>query len=188
MAAKMKPSDADLPGELWLPVVGLEAYYAISNKGRLKRTGRALTKQSGPTYVGKVLSPPLNSYGYPIAMLCGGIGKRRSVTIHALVAAAFFGPCPVKKEINHIDGNKTNNTVENLEYVTHQENRLHATRVLGHAIGSKNYASKLTEADIPIIRARLAAGEFQRAVAADYGVSQVTISHISKRMVWTHVL
>ncbi|WP_186101426.1 HNH endonuclease [Burkholderia gladioli] len=53
--------------------------------------------------------------------------------------------------------------------------------------GSGVGTSKLKETDIPTIRARLAAGEFQRVIAADYGVSQVQISHIARRIQWGHV-
>jgi hypothetical protein len=189
MATKRKPSDDDLPGEVWLPVVGFENYYAVSSEGRVKRTGVAPTAtKPGPTYPGKVLRGGMDSDGYPTITLRGGVGESRFSTIHRLVTAAFFGPRPPGHEVNHIDGTKTNNAARNLEYVTHRANRLHATRVLGGGTGSRNGNARLSEADIPVIRRRLADGETQSTIATDYGVSQMAIWAISSGKTWGQVV
>lgn len=62
----------------------------------------------------------------PRSKFCVELDRRRPV--HQLVAGAFLGACPEGLEINHIDGNQLNNRMENLEYITHRENILHAHR------------------------------------------------------------
>lgn len=110
--------------EDWKPVVGYEDRYEVSNLGRIvslnfKRTGEA-----------KEVSPCLDSYGYPHVKLSdgGGLATRRSVSVHVVVAAAFIGPRPLGFDINHIDTDKRNNAVGNLEYVTRSDNLKHAFR------------------------------------------------------------
>lgn len=183
MRPKPVPADADLPGEVWIPVVGFEADYSVSNMGRVKRTSQ---QAHGPGYAGKVLVCPPGRDGYKVLNLC--VRPRiRTARVHSLVMHAFVGPRPPGLTINHLDGDKSNARLDNLEYCSLQANALHARRVLGKCVGSLNPASKLQEADIPVIRARLAAREKQRDIAADYGVSQVTISHIANGLVWANV-
>lgn len=180
---KPRPADADLPGEVWIPIKGFEGDYSVSNMGRVKRTSQV---NNGPSYAGKVLTCPPNREGYRALTLC--VTKHRhTARVHVLVMRAFVGPRPPGATINHLDGDKLNPRLDNLEYCTLQANALHARRTLGKCVGSLNGASKLHESDIPAIRARLAAGEFQRVIARDYGVSQVTISHIANGLVWGRV-
>ena len=83
-------------------------------------------------------------------------GKSKTEYVHHVVAESFIGPRPsgnsMRYVINHRDGNKQNNSPENLEYVTYSENRIHAARVLGQNIGTKSGVAKLTEAQVYEIR------------------------------------
>jgi len=103
--------------EIWkkVPIDGYRENYLISNKGRLKNIKR-----------NKVLAICLDNYGYPHYLLCNR-GKRKPITAHRLVALAFIEnpdnlPC-----VNHKDENKTNNTVENLEWCTAKYNANYGT-------------------------------------------------------------
>ncbi len=178
-----RPRDGDLPDEVWVPIAGHELDYAVSNMGRVKRTSRP---RSGPTYPGKVLACRPNRFGYRCVVLRKD-GENYWRTVHKLVCLAFLGPKPPGKEINHLDGDKLNSRLDNLEYCTSQANSLHRARVLKKCVGSENGGSKLTEADIPQIRARLAAGESQQSIANDYHVSQETVSRIHLRRNWAHI-
>ncbi len=86
--------------------------YEISSIGRMRR----------PSKSGRILKCCSNTNGYRAIDLEGG-GRQY---VHRLVLEAFRGGCPVGKECNHIDGDKANNRIENLEWVTHSENILHA--------------------------------------------------------------
>lgn len=105
--------------EAWKPVVGYEGKYEISNHGKI----RSLNYHS--TGLTRELKKRLDRYGYPCILLsCGK--SRKHHTIHRLVAEAFIPNPENKSEVNHIDGDKQNNHVSNLEWVTMKENQRHA--------------------------------------------------------------
>lgn len=133
--------------EQWRAVVGFEAFYAVSDLGRVMRTGGGCGAR-----VGVVLRLGCQTHGYSTVSLCvGGIPKTHSV--HVLVAAAFFGPCPGGREINHRNGDRSDNRLANLEYVTRLENARHAVDVLGkRQDGEFNPAAKLTRSQVEEVR------------------------------------
>jgi hydroxyacyl-ACP dehydratase HTD2-like protein with hotdog domain len=163
--------------EKWLPVVECPNHYAVSNCGRVKRLARS--KRSYPGFIPK---SHLNRDGYSCFALCfDGIRKPRK--IHRLVALSFIGPCPVGKEVNHKNGIKTDNRVENLEYVTRKENMKHRVRMglfdYDKIRGEHNGHAKLTGSQVSDIRARYAAGRVTyNALARLFHVSNVQIKNI----------
>lgn len=100
--------------EVWKPVHEYEGFYEVSNMGRVRSLRNNIT-----------LRPVLDSYGYSIVSLTVK-GNHKCKKIHRLVAKAFI-PNPEEKPcINHIDYNRSNNVVENLEWVTPKENTAHS--------------------------------------------------------------
>lgn len=106
----------------WKPVVGFTAY-EVSDEGDVRRSAPGRR-----TFVGKVLKPQLAGSGYRFVCLVKG-GKSSQRYVHRLVAAAFIGEAPADHEVNHRDGDKSNNHLDNLEYVTRSENCRHAVRL-----------------------------------------------------------
>jgi len=107
--------------ETWKDVVGYEGLYQVSDLGHVKSLNYNHTMKP------KVLCEKRHSSGYLTVVLCKD-GQKRNHSIHILVAGAFIEnperlPC-----VNHIDGNKANNKVENLEWVTRSQNTRHAIR------------------------------------------------------------
>jgi len=170
--------DEGMLEERWLPVPDFEGWYDVSDFGRVRRV-RAYKS----TFVGKILKQRVSNSGYMQAFLCKN-GKVKAMYAHRLVITSFVGPCPEGMEANHTDGNKTNNGLDNLEYVTHSENIQHAFNTgLRSLRGEKNNMSKLTEEDVRKIRKRLGK-ETQRVIAMDFNVSQQTISRIATGKLW----
>jgi hypothetical protein len=102
--------------------------------------------------------------------------------VHLLVLDAFGPPKPTPAhECNHIDGDKLNNHISNLEWVTRTENIVHAFKLGLHS------TAKLTVSDVKNIRARVAAGEQRRGLADEFGVTPTTISHVVLRRTWKDV-
>ena len=162
--------------ERWLPVVGYEEWYDVSDHGRVRRMARG-----NRTHVGKILSPG-NVRGYEQVTMHMN-NRRIQKKVHRLVAAAFIGQCPDGEEVNHIDGVKSNNYVGNLEYVTSSENATHAY-VLGlNHRGEAHGRSKLTEESVHMIR-RLIGKESHRSIARRYHVCKGTIGDISTGRSW----
>jgi hypothetical protein len=111
--------------EIWKDINGYEGYYQVSNQGNI----RSLDRFDGVhDRQGTIIKPTLKQNGY----LQVGLRKHRArkwFGVHRLVAIHFIENPDNKPQVNHIDGNKLNNTVENLEWVTGKENQNHAARL-----------------------------------------------------------
>lgn len=139
-------SDKSLDGEIWNAIQQFSNYQA-SNLGRVRSINY---KKSGLI---KVLKPALNPDGYLQTMIQNDSGKYISTSIHRLVAIAFYG-LKDGMVVNHKDGIKTNNNIENLEWCTHSYNCKHSfdIGVQLPKIGELNGMSKLTNEQV--IKAR----------------------------------
>lgn len=113
--------------EIWKPVAGYEDRYEISSFGRFKRVKRLVIDSIGRRFTIKenISSLCLNGDGYHHVGLTDEFRKKKMVDIHVLVAKAFLPVVSGRKVINHKDGDKLNNRVENLEYVSVRENTTH---------------------------------------------------------------
>lgn len=121
--------------EIWKDIPNYEGYYQASNFGRIRSIERIIIQNKGGTYYrrimpGHIIKPRLLNSGYDFVALCKH-GVSEALTIHRLVARTFFGDIG-KLQVNHIDGNKQNNAVSNLELVTQSENIKHSYAKLGH--------------------------------------------------------
>ena len=166
--------------EIFKDIPGYEGDYQVSNQGRIKSFKRYPQ--------GKILCLKKDMCGYRQIGLSRN-NKSKSVTVHSLVILAFVGKGPDGMDINHIDGDKTNNHVDNLEYCTHHKNMRHAIKsgLLDNS-GENHGQSKLTETQVLEIRARYEAGGiFQRELAKEYGVGYTTINYIVNRKNWKHI-
>lgn len=129
-----------------------------------------------------------HNHGYLVVTL---YGDRRSqkVLVHRLVAAAFIRQPASGEEVNHCDGAKVNNRVENLEWVTSSENNRHAIRSglrTAHALvrrGEDHGRAKLTVPDVILIR-ELSGTLSQRAIARRFGMAKSSIGSIIRGEHW----
>lgn len=110
--------------EIWKDVKGYEGLYQISNLGRIK----SLKRQVGFIERDEKILKPRLIRSYLVAHLFKN-NVAKNVLIHRMVAEMFIENPENKPCVNHIDGNKQNNKVENLEWVTHSENDLHAYKL-----------------------------------------------------------
>lgn len=171
--------------EIWKQIPNFSRYEA-SNKGFLRSTNY---KNSGKT---KVLKPKISG-GYYKTMLLSDNGKYKTWSVHKWVALTWLGEAK-GLEVNHINGDKTNNNVSNLEYCTRSENMIHAYR---HNLekpqrGSINGNSKLTEEQVSEIRAyakKYGKLKNRKQLAKKYGVSESHLKDIvsKRRGIWNHI-
>jgi len=173
------------PFERWLPVVGYEGLYEVSDWGRVRSIGKRRGKE------GRILSAPLDSVGYPHIQLSKE-GKAKSFRVHRLVAEAFLGKCPITKEVDHMDGCRTNNTLVNLRYVTRSRNIQSAALKKGQwrvfdNTGEKNPKAKMTQAAVLEIRRLHLEGMGITQLAKEFAVTPKLIKRIITRETWKHI-
>ena len=178
----MKEKHCGMTEERWKPIVDYEGWYEVSDLGKTKRV-----KSGKSTFVGKILKNSKDSWGYCGVGLCKN-GEMHSFLVHHLVARAFIGIRPIGKEVNHIDGDKTNNRLDNLEYVIPSENMAHAYRMglMPTKQGESNGRSKLTKENVHEIR-RLTGDETPKDIAARFDVSRSAIYNITSGKTWSHL-
>jgi len=174
---------ADLPGEEWSPVIGYADLYAVSNLGRIKRTADGVR-----TFRGRLLKPFITKSGY--VHVCFKVdGRVKCFMRHRLVAAAFIGPRPDGMQVNHKNGVKDDNRVENLEYLTPSQNVKHSFRIgIKTTLGENNPRHILTECDVRKIRALLRDEVMTLKEIGDmFGVSKSAIANIKYGHSWSNI-
>ena len=167
----------DVTLERWLPVVGYEGYYEVSNLGRVQR------------HSGRILKPYVNrkNYGEYCQVRLSRGGVARTCEVHILVARAFLGPCPDGYQVCHGPAGSLDNSVVNLSYGTPVENAADMYRDDTIMTGTRNPNAKLTDEIVRLCRVRVAAGETYAALAREFGVSRVTMNLAVRRVNWRHV-
>jgi len=160
--------------ELWKTIDGYTDYQ-VSNLGKIKSLKH--NKE-------KILKQIDNGFNYLYVYLCKN-NICQTFYIHRLVGIAFIPNTHNKPCINHKDGNKQNNYVDNLEWCTHSENMKHAFKIgLRNQQGNNSPNHKLNKNDVLIIRDLYLYGNSQNKISKIYGVSRSCIEHIVNRINW----
>ena len=155
----------------WIPVKGYEGLYEVSSSGHVR---------SFHGLYPKLIAISLNNSGYCHVRLSKD-KKTKTVYLHRLVAEHFLSNPECKPQVNHLDRDITNNTKENLQWVTAKENKEHSARA-----GTK--FTKLTPEDvIEIRRLRSSTDLSYREIGEKFGVVRSTISEIINGNSWAHV-
>jgi len=176
--------------EVWKDIIGCEGYYQVSNLGRAKSLDRQFTNKIGVvvTFPSKMLKLSKNRYGY-ICVNLSVNGRKWIFNMHRAIAIAFI-PNPLNKpQVNHINGVKVDNRIENLEWCTSSENRVHAMKIgLSKIIGIDSHRAKLTNEQVLKIREMALQGISRRKIVKEIGtVGAWTIWEIIKRRTWKHI-
>jgi hypothetical protein len=173
-----------------VPVPGYQGLYEIDEEGTVYRLASDRQQQGRwkpvtRRYPEMVMRQSLNAYGYPVVGLTRN-GVQRPHGVHRLLALAFIPNPENLPEVNHKDGVKTNNALDNLEWVTSKQNIDHRLQVLGleNLKGEDCPWSKLTAAQVRVI---LESPRSARSLAADLGVSHALVSAIRRGEKWKHL-
>lgn len=110
--------------ENWLPVVGYEGIYDVSDAGRVRSLARTVLRSDGQEkrLAERFMKSQRVPAGHLFVPLHNGSGKATNRYVHRLVMESFVGPCPAGLEVRHLDGDPSNNRIGNLKYGTRSEN------------------------------------------------------------------
>ena len=174
--------------EEWRLIPGSDGYYSVSNLGRVR--SEPIQTGSAGRQRGRLLRSYHDSKGYLMFGLYLPGRKRVSMKVHKAVALAFLGSRPAGVHINHISGDKEDNSAANLEYITCRENIHHAwktgLRRADQVRGEKHGRAKVTEVQVREIRA--AEGSVTaRELSRRFGLSLQAIRSSQKLETWRHV-
>lgn len=161
---------------LWLPVSGYRGLYEVSDAGLI----RSFYKYRE----GHIMSPALNRNGYYSVSL-SYCDIKRSFLVHRLVCQEFLWKS--KLGVNHIDGNRLNNNLSNLEYAYHLDNIAHAHRLGLFVRGTKVPSSKLNENKVSKIRQLRRHGWTPLELQNKFKTSSSNIYSILLNQTWKHV-
>jgi len=178
--------------EIWVDIAELNCQYQISNKGNLRgkeRIAKSSIQKSGFRVIApKAKAVQDNGNGYK--QIYVQIERKRILLyVHRIVAKYFIDNPLGKNEVNHKDGNKANNHVENLEWCSKKENVKHAIDLGLIKKGEKVYCSKLTESNVLAIRRLFRINPMfnKSKVASKFNVKDTTIHKIIKNQRWKHI-
>ena len=174
----------NLPHEIWRDVVGYEGLYMVSDMGRVK------------SFYGigeKLLTPSINRGGYAFVVLTDINKVRKSLKVHTLVARAFLPNPENKPVVHHKDSNRSNNRLENLQWVTHQENSTYAVQKGSYdkESGCNSPYSKLTEDNVRYIRSHYIPRHRKfgaNALSRKFNVSQSSILNVIHNVTYADIV
>lgn len=184
--------------EEWRDIAGLQGRYSISSAGRV-RAEFAWGKTATP----RILKGGVTSKGYRhVAVFDRSRHKQISISVHVAVARAYLSDRPAGHQVNHKNGVKTDNRVENLEYVTPGDNVRHAVSLglapFGDRNGSRRHPerqprgetqgnAKLNDVAVRVFRLLASRGIRHWKLAAAYGIARTAVSKVVSGASWRHV-
>ena len=171
--------------ENWKAVVGAEGWYEVSDLGRVRRCRAGKATSSGRLLK---LTPRKRDGRVAVTLQLGSSGRKLSKNVASLVMEAFVGPAPERNDVNHINGDKTDNRLCNLEYCNRLQNVHHAIATgLQNNAGEGNGMSKYTADAITAAHHLVQQGMNYRTASRATGVSVGMIQQVATGKRWKHL-
>jgi len=175
--------------EVWRNVIGYEDIYHVSNIGNIKRLeyARKNLLTGGLSIIKERILKPVKHYNeYLFVSLCNG--NQKEYSIHTLVANAFICNPDNKPEVNHKNGVKSDNHVDNLEWNTTSENLLHSYRTGLRRSGENHHKAKLTLVQVNEIKRLHETGVNYRQLSREFKIRACSIRDIIIGKTWKYAV
>ena len=175
--------------EIWKNIKGYEGLYQISNMTRIKSLRRtSLWGIQKITLPERILKTGTNEHGYLVAYL-NTDGRKKNFLVHRLLADAFLPKVIDKNFLNHKNGNKLDNRLENLEWCTISENAIHAykTGLKLPIRGERHKLAKLSDKKVLEMRKLRELGATQVELSKMYNVSRRAVRNVLSYLSWKHI-
>ena len=179
-------TDKDALGLLkWSPVKGYEGLYEASSAGVIRSVDRVSPHPKGDLRIqGRLMKFYVMNQGYMVVTLCK-LGAPKKLLVHRVVAEAFLQVDDKRGFVNHIDGNRKNNALLNLEFCTSTENMANAVfRGRFHGRTNVKARKKLTPVTADAIKREVDIGTPYGVISASFGISKSSISAIKYGRIW----
>lgn len=172
--------------EKWKWIVGYKGLYQVSSFGRVRSVDRVVLNRRGwlRSYKGRILKPGKDSNNY-LQVGFSKNGRRKYFFVHRLVLTAFVCSRPTELQCRHMDGNPTNNRLDNLKWGTRQENYKDSIRHGTDSSGERHGQTKLTWKKVRKIRKLYATGDYtQVELGLRFRITQASINYIVHNKRW----
>lgn len=184
--------------EIWKDIPGFEGRYQVSNLGKVKSLDRKTIKKDshGGLCIQQSKGMPLKQFlnggrkgtKYPFVVLTVSHSIQKSYNVHRLVALVFVDNPEGKLEVNHKDGDKSNNNANNLEWCTRKENVAHSVKSgLFFTMNGVHSNCKVSLETIIQVKKELANGIDRKSIAKKYNLNLDTVKHIFLGKTGKHV-
>lgn len=172
---------------MWRAISEYEGFYEASSDGKVRSINRIVRYKDGSSRKWPKLELKQGlSNGYKQIFLSKN-GKSRAFKVHNIILFAFLGFKSSSMTVNHKDGNKFNNKLSNLEYITMLDNVRHGFKNGLMAVGSNNNLSKLTDAQVIAIRYLSRSGMKPTDIATNFKITYQNVWLIVNRKSWRHL-
>lgn len=173
--------------EIWKDIPGYIGYQA-SNLGNIKSLARTtIAKNNNIMYFREKILVPQSTCGYSRVLLTIRRQVKKNTSVHRLAALAHIPNPNNHPVVNHKDGNKLNNHIDNLEWCTYSENTIHSLTIGSRKSGHNHKAAKLTLEQVKEIKRLYLQGITQRALSGIYNIDNSQICRIVNNKKWKYV-